>query len=165
MCMDYSSFGSGPSPKFGFTISQENFVDAFGAKSSGEFDRMCWLVDSNKSRLRDAKVAPARGDESNGKIDKAKISKAEYIATYGKGGRHTDIDASEAACRAKYHGLVEKISKYERAMQVTSRLAEDRVDIQAGENTFIFSEEIDNGVIYAKENSKPEDVELLKASG
>jgi len=71
-----------------------------------------------------------------------------------------DRDASEAQCRANYQELVEKLTKYERALEVTNRINEDGINIQNGENTFIFNAEIDNGAMYAAENS--EEAELLK---
>lgn len=75
-------------------------------------------------------------------------------SSYGSGADPTiDRDASEAECRANYLELVDKLIRYERALEVTHRIAEDDVDIQAGENTFIFNAEIDNGVMYAAEKS------------
>ena len=83
-------------------------------------------------------------------------------SSYGSGSGGADLDASEAACRANYLELVDRMTRYERALDVTERLDDDKVDIHAGQNTFIFNAAIKNGVIVAAENSHS--AKLIKAS-
>ena len=85
----------------------------------------------------------------------------DYLS-FGSGPDGADLDGAEAESRANYHKLVDRLSKYERSLEVTTRIEEDGVDIQCGENTFIFNASIDNGVIMAEENSKT--AKLIKVS-
>ena len=71
-----------------------------------------------------------------------------------------DSNASEAAARTNFNTLWEKITTYERSRAVNARIEEDGVDLLIGENTSIFDEHIDNGIIYAF--AKGEEAELLK---
>ena len=82
--------------------------------------------------------------------------------SFGSGEGGLDQDASEARCRSCFEDLVDRLVEYERALEVTTRLEEDGIEIQNGDNTFIFNSQIDNGVIYAEESS--EDAELLKVA-
>jgi hypothetical protein len=75
-------------------------------------------------------------------------------SSFGSGPDGADLDGAEAESRANYHKLVDRLTKYERSLEVTTRIEEDGVDIQCGENTFIFNASIDNGVIMAEENSE-----------
>ena len=83
-------------------------------------------------------------------------------SSFGSGVGGADCDATEAECRANYHQLVAKITRYERAADVYDRILEDGVDILAGQNTFIFNASIDNGVILADENS--DEAKLIKVA-
>jgi len=56
-------------------------------------------------------------------------------SSFGSGPGSCDLDASEAQCRTNYDQLVDNLLKYERALEVTSRLNEDGINIQNGENT------------------------------
>ena len=76
---------------------------------------------------------------------------ADY-SSFGTGPDGTDRDASEAQARANYNGLVDKITRYERALEVHTQLVEEGIDTQSGDNTDIFNNSIDNGVILVKEN-------------
>lgn len=88
-----------------------------------------------------------------GKVDQQGVFIIMDYSSFGSGPEGKDLDGSEAECRANYESLVDRITKYERALHVTDRINQDGVDIQAGENTFIFSASIDNGIILAEENS------------
>ena len=72
----------------------------------------------------------------------------------------TDNNASEAAARTNFNTLWENITTYERSLAVNARIEEDGVDLLIGENTSIFDEHVDNGIIYAK----GEEAELLKVN-
>jgi hypothetical protein len=81
-------------------------------------------------------------------------------SSFGTGNNGADRDASEAMCRRNYHELIEQMTKYERSLDVHSRIQEENVNLLNGENTFIFNAEINNGVIYCAENT--EEATLLK---
>ena len=51
-------------------------------------------------------------------------------SSFGSGPGSCDLDASEAQCRTNYDQLVDNLLKYERALEVTSRLNEDGINIQ-----------------------------------
>merc|ERR1712166_867578 len=66
-----------------------------------------------------------------------------------------DENATQAEARANYQELVHQITNYERTLAVRARIAEDGIDLSMGENTSIFEEEIDKGII------RTSDVQLL----
>ena len=84
------------------------------------------------------------------------------FSSFGSGPGGTDRDASEALSRANYLELVDKLTKYERALDVTNRIYEEGISIQKGENTFIFNAKIENGVVFVPENGGEEEAELVK---
>merc|ERR1711865_379668 len=61
-------------------------------------------------------------------------------------------DASEAQARENYKNLVDKITRYERALAVQNKILDAGVDLHKGENTDIFDAQIDNGIISTQEN-------------
>jgi len=61
-------------------------------------------------------------------------------------------DASEAQARENYKNLVDKITRYERALAVQNKILDAGVDLHKGENTDIFDAQIDNGIILTQEN-------------
>ena len=73
-----------------------------------------------------------------------------------------DANASEMVARANYQALVHQITNFERSLAVHSRLEEDGVDLSMGENTSIFDEMIDNGVILAHAMAEAQDAMLFK---
>ena len=83
-------------------------------------------------------------------------------SSFGSGPDGTDSDETEVECRQNFLTLVERLTRYERALDVTSRLRADGINLQDGDNTFIFNARIDNGVIRADENS--DDAELMKVN-
>ena len=85
----------------------------------------------------------------------------EDFSSFGTGPGGVDVDATEAACRRNYESLVSRIKQYERSLDVHNRLMEDSINIQNGENTFIFNARIDNGVVFAEQDE--EECELFKA--
>jgi len=95
-----------------------------------------------------------------GKVNQQGEQVCKDASSFGSGVDGADCDATEAECRANYHQLVSKITRYERAADVNDRILEDGVNIHAGENTFIFNASIDNGVILADENS--DEAKLIK---
>ena len=82
------------------------------------------------------------------------------FSSFGSGPDSEHRDATEAKCYGNFENLVEKIIQYERALDVHDRLNADGILIENGDNTFIFSASIDNGVILAEEGS--EETKLLK---
>ena len=73
-----------------------------------------------------------------------------------------DANASEMVARANYQALVRQITNFERSLAVHSRLEEDGLDLSMGENTSIFDEVIDNGVILARAMAEAQDALLFK---
>ena len=78
------------------------------------------------------------------------------FASYGS----THDTAASEMSRLNMLKLLEKLLQYERVLDVHMRLESQGVDLQKGDNTNIFNDEIDNGVLLA--TSAAEQAKLLK---
>ena len=78
------------------------------------------------------------------------------FASYGS----THDTAGSEMSRLNMLKLLEKLLQYERVLDVHMRLESQGVDLQKGDNTNIFNDKIDNGVLLA--TSAAEQATLLK---
>ena len=83
-----------------------------------------------------------------------------YVDYSSFGSHAKDENTTQADARANYQELVHQITSYERTLAVHARIAEDGIDLSMGENTSIFEEQIDNGIIRTLTGTN--DVQLSK---
>lgn len=91
-----------------------------------------------------------------GKVDQLGQKLYKDFASYGS----THDTAGSEMSRLNMLKLLEKLLQYERVLDVHMRLESQGVDLQKGDNTNIFNDKIDNGVLLA--TSAAEQAKLLK---